>query len=182
MYGNHFLIPGKMGYWLICIAVIGGLMGCTPKVPKAMSEEDLQTCDDSAALMKQNSDITKPVPVSHPNLVQPGEAEIDSPLSASILPYGEPVAIKFNLPPADAGVKFRNYRIIVTTLTGKWPIDWVGDQFAVVSSPASGLQKPGHRQDLGNLLSISGPEILKPNPSIWGSVPRLWEKSCTYKA
>lgn len=135
------LLLGKVGHWIFYIAVIGALVGCTPKLPHVMSEEDLQTCDDTAAIMNQNSDITKSVPTLHPNLVQPSVAEVSSPLSGSILPYGEPVIINFKLPPANTGVIYRHYRITVNSITGLWPIDWVGDQFSVVSPSPTDLQE-----------------------------------------
>jgi hypothetical protein len=101
MSGRPFFILGRMVNFLICMAVISALTGCGPKISPSMSPEDLQTCDDTAATIKQ--DFTFPVSAyevkSKPYLVTPGEAEISSPLYGSIIPYGEPVNISFNQPP-----------------------------------------------------------------------------------
>lgn len=141
MFGTHFLFPGRVVYYLICIAVVGALLGCTPKIPKGMSDEDLQTCDDTVAKMKQDYDVTKPPPASHPELVQPGVTEIAAPLSAGILPYGEPVVIDFNLPSADNGVLYRHYRVLVTSIKGMFTyLDRVGNQYAVVNQNPTDLQ------------------------------------------
>ena len=139
MSGRPFSFPGRVGYWLICLAVIGALTGCGPKLTPSMSDEDLQTCDDSTAKMKQWSDVSMPSSNAQPYLVTPGEVDITSPLYGSILPYGKQVVIKFKQPPANAGVLYRNYRILVTSITGS-NLDRVGDQYAVVTQPPTDFQ------------------------------------------
>ena len=124
-----------MGYLLISLAFISALAGCAPKIPTdIMSAEDLQTCDDSAVKMGNSSDVSMPSSTAQPYLVKPSPVDITSPISGKILPYTQSVIIKFKQPSADAGVLYRNYRVIVTPLSGS-PYTFVGNQYAVVTQP-----------------------------------------------
>jgi len=139
MSGRSKLIPGRVVVWLICMTVIAALMGCTPKLPPSMSAEDLQTCDDYAWKDEALVDNYDTLIGTHPYLALSGDVDLWSPLNGSILPYGEPVVIKFDQPPATPGVLFRNYRVIVTSLT-RTNLEYVGDQYAVVGMSSFSLQ------------------------------------------
>jgi hypothetical protein len=139
MAGKLVSFPFKVGYWLIGIALIAALAGCAPKIPPGMSGEDLQTCDDNAW-------EDEPLPynyanliAAHPFLAFPGDVDLWAPANGSLLPYGEPVPIKFDQPGATDGVLFRNYRVIVTSITGKI-LDRVGGEWAVVSMSSFNVQ------------------------------------------
>ncbi len=118
MPGRPFIILGRVVNILICTAAISALTGCAPKISPSMSPEDLQTCDDTAATIKE--DFSFPVSANEakykPYLVTPGEAEISSPLYGSIIPYGEPVTISFTQPPPDDGVSNRILKVYVTPI------------------------------------------------------------------
>ncbi len=141
MLSGHKAIIFRIFSCLVCIALSCTLLGCNKKLPQGMSEADLQTCDDTAAQLKQNYDITKSPPPAHPELIQPGESEITSPLYGSILPYGEPVVINFTQPPATPGVTYRHYKVIVTSIKGMFDfLDWAGNQYAVVTPADTNFQ------------------------------------------
>lgn len=141
MSGRPFSFPGNLVYVLILIALISALAGCAPNIPNnMMSPEDLQTCDDLGAKMRKGySEVSEPSSHTKPYQVTPGEVNITSPEYGSILPYGTPLVIKFTQPPADAGVLYRNYRVIVTTLTNS-PYYWPGNTYAVVTQPPNDIQ------------------------------------------
>jgi hypothetical protein len=121
MFGRPVFKPGRVVYWLICMAVTGALTGCAPKLALGMSPEDLQTCDDTAATIKGqfNFPVSANEAKSFPWLVTPGEAGITSPAYADIFPYGEPVEILFTQAPPDPNVSDRVLKVFVT------PIDTV---------------------------------------------------------
>jgi hypothetical protein len=115
-----------------------------------MSSEDLQTCDDLVAQMKQQfGDVSTPSSNALPYLVTPAEAEITSPDYGGILPFA-PVVIEFKQPPENAGVSYRNFRVMVTSITGG-NLERVGDQYAVVPLLPTGLQITWTPSTPGNL-------------------------------
>lgn len=118
MPGRPFFIFGRVVNFLISMAVISALTGCAPKISPSMSPEDLQTCDDTAATIKENLSFpVSPYEAKYvPYMVTPGEAEITSPLYGSIIPYGEPVNISFTQPPPDPNVSFRILKVFVTPI------------------------------------------------------------------
>jgi hypothetical protein len=149
MSDRSFFLRGKLAYVLICLILAGLLPGCSPKLVPIMSSEDLQTCDDTAAAEKQSllynwsPDSTGGITY----LVEPGKAEISTPDFGSILPLG-PVTLKFKQPPADAGVSYRNMKVIVETITGSNP-EWPVSSYTVVPTAQAELEvtwtptKPG---------------------------------------
>lgn len=139
MSGRPSWIAGRVVYWLICMAVISALVGCAPKLPPGMSAEDLQTCDDNAWEDEELSASYESLIDTRPYLALPGDVDLWSPLTGSILPFGEPVVIKFDQPIATDGVLFRNYRVIVTSITGG-NMEWVGSEWAVVDMSSFNLQ------------------------------------------
>ena len=117
MSRRPFSFPGRVGYWLMCMAVISALAGCSPKITPSMSDEDLQTCDNTAATIKEN--VTFPVSPYDlkykPFMTTPGEAVITSPLSGGVFPF-EPLSISFTQPPPDPNISFRILKVYVTPI------------------------------------------------------------------
>lgn len=142
MFAGHNSIFGRVMYWLVCMVVIGAVIGCTPKLPVGMSGEDIYTCDENAWEDEEPIDNYELYLDTRPYLAPPGDVDLWSPLTGSILPYGEPVVIKFDQPPATDGVLFRNYRVIVSSITGEYASwEWVVGEWEVVGHVL--LQYPG---------------------------------------
>ncbi len=95
-----FTFPGRVVCCLVGMAFIAASTGCAPKIPAVMSDLDFQACDDTAATIEQKLYFyVYPYQANWPFMVKPGEAEITSPLSGGIFPYGEPVNVTFTQPP-----------------------------------------------------------------------------------
>jgi hypothetical protein len=128
---------------LICMALIGALTGCSPKLGAGLSAEDLQACDDvavkfSAAL--DNFFAFDEGIVPHISL-KPGIAEITSPANGSALPFG-PVVIAFKQPPKDPGVDYRrNLQVKVRQIYTN-DLQDVGNPYAVVLPSPTNLEIP----------------------------------------
>ncbi len=127
MSGRLFFILGRGLVLLIFMAVFGPLTGCAPKPVAQMSSEDLQICDDSAS---QWIEPSVPLSDAKPYLVIPAQAEITSPVYASILSFA-PVVIQFKQPPGDPGVSYRLLTVIVRTINATY-MEWVGNPITVV--------------------------------------------------
>ena len=125
------------------MAVIGALMGCSPKLTPSMSAEDLQACDDVAAKFGEALDnffAFEEGIVPHISL-RPGIAEITLPANGSALPFG-PVVIAFKQPPVDSGVDYRrNLQVRVRKIYTN-DIQDVGNPYAVVLPYPTELEIP----------------------------------------
>jgi hypothetical protein len=110
--------PGRLVYVLICMVVIVVLAGCAPKLPDAMSPEDLQTCDDtSATIMEKYTFLVSPYEAKYvPYMLTPPPAEISSPLTGAIFPSGEAVDILFTQPAPDPNVSDRVLKVFVSPI------------------------------------------------------------------
>jgi hypothetical protein len=129
----------RLGSILIFITFITALTGCTQNIPTDfMSDEDLQTCDASVALMNTWHQMTTGSAKAEAYLVKPGEAVIKDPLSGIILPFTNQVDITFTQPPANTGVSYRHYRVVVYSIDGKNP-QYVDDQYNVTAQPPNEL-------------------------------------------
>jgi len=139
MVGKSVSALFRVSYWLICMALITALSGCAPQIPKSMSGEDLQTCDENAweddPLPYNYNDLIN----KHPYLAFPGDVDLWSPLTGSIIPFGEPVVIKFDQPPATSGVLFRQYQVIVSSFTGQI-LERLGSNYAVIGMSSFNTQ------------------------------------------
>lgn len=124
--------------WLVSVLFVmiftAAAGGCTPKIPaNMMSVEDMQTCDDSAAMIQNDYGYKHGSAHAQDFLVKPAPAEITSPLSGVIVPYTTNVEIKFEQPPADAQVTYRHHRVLAFTIDGKL-LERVGYQYSVTPS------------------------------------------------
>lgn len=119
MSRRRFSFPGRLGYWLICLAVIIVLAGCAPKIPDMMTGEDLQQCDDTAAaIKKQVTFLVSPYEAKYyPWMITPPEAGINAPLTGAILPYGEAVNISFTQPAPDPNIINRVLNVYVSPIS-----------------------------------------------------------------
>jgi len=175
MFGKRLLFHGRSVGWLICILITGMLIGCTPKILPSMSPEDLQTCDETAASNIGWTDPSKPSSTAQPYLVRPGQVDITSPNTGSILPNGKSVVINFTQPTANAGVLYRNYRVLVTSLTGT-NLDWIGDQYAVVTQPPNNFQVTWNAPKPGKYVIYVLIRNLETIPEIGGNTAYMGEQ------
>lgn len=108
--------PVRLVYWLICIAVILGLAGCAPKIPEMMTDDELQQCVDTASAIQQNIFFAAtPYDLKYkPWMVTPPLAEISSPFTGEVLPYGQAVKVAFSQPAPDPNVDFRRMGVYVS--------------------------------------------------------------------
>lgn len=118
MARGNFSFPGRVGYWLIFLVVTLAMVGCAPKIPEAMSTEDLQQCDDTTETIKTQIALSaSPYEQKYvPHMVTPPPATINAPLTGVVLPFGEVVKIKFNQPAPDPNVSSRVLKVYVSPI------------------------------------------------------------------
>lgn len=124
MSGRAKSVLSRLVIFLICLIMITTMADCAPNISEIyLSDEDLQKCDETAGIIKEQFTFTVPEYNINgwPHLKTPAEFEITSPLNASVLPFG-PVKITFTQPSPDPSITHRGLKVYVTPFDAVFPI------------------------------------------------------------